>query len=157
MHDILARLGVDVVTIAVLGFLFKNWLLVRLKESVSDEYKRALEKFKEDQKWETRRREEATKVAEILSLWIQGPYLKNTTPEDNNARLHALQGKYWELALWLDPAALRSLNATLILTGAPGEKHKEALIAVRRLIVGAEDDIAAKELVHWNPLPFSTP
>ena len=137
------------ILIGILGFIFREWLTVRLIESVADEYKKSMEKFKDTLQWETRRREQAIKVANLISLWLLKEYDKSCDPNKN---IYQVQEKYWELALWLDAPILRELNLLFIKKGPVGIKHKETLVAIRKIIVGNEDDVRAEELVHWDPI-----
>ena len=147
--DILVSSAVTTASLSAIGFLLKEWVSTRLKESVADEYKRALEKFKAELQWDVRRREQATQVAELFSLWLTGEY---DSSRDANAIRLELQKKYWELSLWLDSPVLRKINELFVKGGPAGLRHKEALLAVRKLIVGADDDVTADELVHWDPV-----
>ena len=59
---------------AALAFILRKWASARIKESISAEYKKALELFKQQVAWERRRKEQAAEVAELLSLWMKGNY-----------------------------------------------------------------------------------
>jgi hypothetical protein len=76
-------------------------------------------------------------------------------PKDMVARRIELQRRYWEIALWLDAPVLRELNKFALGGGEQGVQHKIALIHVRKLIVGDDDDVTHEELVHWDPTPPS--
>jgi hypothetical protein len=133
-----------------LRFLAGNWIATRLKESISAEYQRALEQFKGELGWRARRKEQAAQIAELVSIFIR---ILHVPREEANALRAELQSKYWALALWLDAPTLRELNKAFIGAGEPGLQHKIALIQVRKLLVGQDDDIAPGELYHWDPLP----
>jgi hypothetical protein len=148
-QQVLASSAVTTVALSTIGFLSKEWLAARLKESVADEYKRQLELFKDSLQWETRRREQAAKVAEVFSLWMAANYKSSSNVNDLR---YELQQKYWELSLWLDATILRQVNAVLTSADAPGLRHKAALVAIRKLIVGEQDDVEPGELAHWDAI-----
>ena len=141
--------GMTAILLFALAYLSREWIKTRLQESIAHEYKKALEEHKESIQWESRRREQATQIAELISLWVVGSYDKT---RDKNMDRYQIQKKYWELALWLEPSVLRALNKAF--TGDPLAtlRYREALITVRKAIVGGTDDIRPEELVHWNPV-----
>jgi hypothetical protein len=147
--EVLASSGVTTVAVSALAYLSRRWLSVRLNEGIADEYRRALEKFKDSLQWDTRRREQAAKVAEVFSLWLAAGYSPSRSA---NEIRYELQRRYWELSLWLDASVLREVNAVLVAPGAPGLRHKAALIAIRKLLVAANDDVQPEELVHWDAI-----
>jgi len=148
-HEVLASSAVTTVALSVIGFLSREWISARLKESIADEYKRQLEQFKQSLQWEARRREQAARVAEVFSLWMAANY---DSSRNVNELRYELQQKYWELSLWLDAPILRQVNAVVISAAAPGIKHKAALVAIRKLIVGMGDDVKPEELAHWDAI-----
>ena len=135
---------------AVLIFVLKEWFTTRLRESIGDEYKRALEEFKDRLDWDSKKKEQAIQVAKIFSLWMRHHYYPK---EDiKNDRYH-LQFEYWQLAMWLDAPILKIVNQALTNTGEnKGLTHKEAMVAVRKLLWGKDDPILAGELVHWDAI-----
>ena len=137
-------------TTAAIISLLKLWISVRLKESISAEYKKALEEFKQQLGWEEKRRLQAAEIGNILSLW-RGRYKYDKTKDENLDR-YELQKKYWQIALWLDAPVLKALNQAFASSDNPGNTHKDALIAVRRLFVGNDDPIQPEELCHWEPV-----
>jgi hypothetical protein len=151
--DIFASSGVTTLSLALLAFLAKDWISTRLREGVAAEYNRALATFKEELRWDVRRREQATQVAEVFSVFFAQSY---DSSRDTNAIRLELQKKYWELSLWLDAPVLRQVNELFVQGGPAGLRHKEILVAVRKLIVGADDDVTADELVHWDPVKNPT-
>jgi hypothetical protein len=148
--DILLTSGLTTALTAALGFLLKEWISTRLKESIGAEYKKALELFKQQIAWEERRKQQAGEVAELFSLWLRANYDKTTDP---NLQLYELQKKYWGLVFWLDAPILRAIHDAFRSASDPGLTHKKALIAVRRMYVGSDDPVVADELYHWNPVP----
>ncbi len=149
--EIFSTSGLTVVLLGSLVFIGKNWFVNRLKESISAEYKKSLENYKEMVRWESVKKEKTTGIAEILSLWLLHNYDKK---RDRNLINYELQRKCWELSLWLDVPILRILNKVLIKQGPAGISHKEALSAVRKLILGDRNDpIEAEDFVHFDPFP----
>jgi len=147
--EILATSILTTAATATLAFLLKEWISARLKESISAEYKKALEVFKQELGWEDKRKQQAAELAELFSLWLQSNYDKT---KDKNIGRYELQKKYWQLVLWLDPPVLRAIHKAFASSGNPGITHKEALIAVRRLFVGNDDPIQPQDLQHWEPV-----
>ena len=140
--EIFSTSGITVILLALLVFI--------AKKSISAEYKKSLENYKQMLLWESVKKEKATAIAEILSLWLLHNYDKK---RDRNLINYELQRKYWELSLWLDAPILRILNKPLIKKGPPGISHKKALSAVRKLILGdCNDPIKPKEFVHFDPI-----
>jgi hypothetical protein len=135
---------------AVVGFLLREWISSRIKESIAAEYARALEEFRSRVAWEQKRKEQASEVADVVSLWLKGNYDTKTDP---NLTLYELQRRYWGLALWVDAPILRALHEALASPGNPGILHKKALIAVRKLYIGNDDPITPEELYHWPARP----
>ena len=150
--DILLTSSLTTAAMGVLGFLLKEWVSTRLKESVAAEYERALEVFKSQIAWEEKRKQQAAELAELFSIWMQANYDKE---KDVNLIRHELQKKYWELALWLDAPVLQAVHDAFKASAHPGIKHKEALIAVRRIYLGKDDPISPEELFHWDALPIA--
>lgn len=133
--EIFLTSGFTAILLAPLVFIAKNWVVNHLKESI---------------RWESVKKEKATAIAEIISLWLLHNYDKKRDP---NLIRYELQRKYWELSLWLDASTLRILNKALIKKVPAGISHKEALSAVRKLILGDRNDpIEAEDFVHWDPV-----
>lgn len=131
-----------------IGFLLKQWISTRLKESISAEYKKALQVFKQQISWEDKRKQQASEIAELLSLWLKPSYDKKM---DYNLGKYEFQKKYWQLALWLDAEVLDAVHNAFASANNPGITHKEALIAVRKLFIGKEDPIRPEHLYDFPP------
>ena len=127
---------------AALQFLASKWLEKRLESSIRHEYDRKLEEFRSD----IRRREQAARVAKLLALRFRQPPI-------SAAEFNELA---WELSLWLPADLVREL--TRCLCGAEGAKNpKEILIAVRKHILGKDDDgLLAEQIVHMEQKDGST-
>jgi hypothetical protein len=148
LNILLIAVTTNVLT-AVVIFLLKDWIKTRLKESIGAEYKKALEIFKGNLEWEAKKKEQAIQIAKLFSLWMRFNYY----PEgDINNDRYYLQHEYWQLAMWLDAPILKVVNQAFTYTGTPGLAHKEALIAVRKLLFGEDDPITAGELCHWDAI-----
>lgn len=145
--DIILTSGLTTAAIGALGFLLKEWVSTRLKESIGAEYKKALEVFKSEIAWEEKRKQQAAELAELFSIWMQANYDKQ---KDVNLIRYELQKKYWELALWLDAPVLQAVHEAFKTGEYPGIEHKKALIAVRRIYLGKDDPIRPEELFHWD-------
>jgi hypothetical protein len=143
-------LTTSAVTAGLIGlatFLLKGLVMTRLKETVSYEYKRSFEEFKATLTREEKRRQQASEVGKLIGLWASGGYDKDI--DQNRLRLD-IQTRYWELALWLDAGLVRGINQALI-QDRVGQLHKEALLAARKLLVGAEDDLTTADLIDFPP------
>jgi hypothetical protein len=147
--EILSVSALTTVGVGALGFLSKEWISTRLKESVAAEYKEALEVFKQQLAWRELRKRQAVEIAELFALWMQHNY---DSSKDVNLTRYDLQKKYWELALWLDEPILKAVHKAFQSAPNPGIAHKEALIEVRRLIVGKDDEIRAEDLFHFDAI-----
>lgn len=133
--EIFSTSGLTVALLAALVFILKNWFISHLKESI---------------RWESVKKEKATAIAEIISLWLLHNYDKKRDP---NLIRYELQRKYWELSLWLDAATLRILNKALLKKVPAGISHKKALSAVRKLNLGdRKDPVKPEEFIHWDPV-----
>jgi len=148
--DVLLTSGITTAATGILGFLVKEWASTKIKESIGAEYNKALEIFKSQINWEEKRKQQAAELAELFSIWMQANYDKEKDP---NLIRYELQKKYWELALWLDAPVLQAVHEAFKASAHPGIKHKEALIAVRRIYLGKDDPILPEELFHWDALP----
>ena len=148
--DVLLTSGITTAATGILGFLVKEWASTKIKESIGAEYNKALEIFKSQINWEDKRKQQAAELAELFSIWMQANYDKEKDP---NLIRYELQKKYWELALWLDAPVLQAVHEAFKASAHPGIKHKEALIAVRRIYLGKDDPILPEELFHWDALP----
>ncbi len=154
MHwtDILLTSTITTALTSALGFLLKEWIATRLKESISADYKKEFELFKQQITWEEKRKQQAAQVADLLSFFLAASYDKNI---DRNLHRHELQKKYWELALWLDAPILRAINDALNHPSAPIPHIYKALLAVRQLLVAKDDTISPEELFRWDPKPWT--
>jgi hypothetical protein len=146
--DILVSSALTTTLIGLGTYFFKNWITTHIKESVAADYRKAFEQFKQRIAWDEKRKQQAAELAELLSLWVRGNF--NQTGDPNLMR-YELQKKYWESVFWLDAPVLRAINRAFT-AAEPTMAYREALIAVRRLYLGAEDPISAEELVQWTPV-----
>jgi hypothetical protein len=149
--EILTTSAATTILMAALTFLLREWISFQLKESISAEYKKALEEFKQQLGWEEKRRLQAAEIADIFSLW-RGQHKYDKMKDENLVR-YELQKKYWQLALWLDAPALKTVHQAFASWDNPGITHKAALIAVRKLFVGNDDPIQPDELFSFDPVP----
>lgn len=134
---------------ATLAFLLKTWVSTQIKESIAAEYEKSVEAFKNRLEWDDKKKLQAAQVAELISVFLKQPYFADA---DVNHIRYELQRKYWEMSLWLDPSVLRAVHKTFNSYADVGLTHKEALIEVRRLFLGADDPIRPDELHHWTAI-----
>lgn len=93
-------------------------------------------------------------MAEIFSLWYAHNYDQT---HDVNYYRYELQKKYWELSLWLDAPIFKAVNDALITSG-PTIKHKEALSAVRKMLLdNPNDPIPPGDWCHWDAIQEGKP
>jgi hypothetical protein len=145
--DVASTSALTVAVLAAVAFLARAWAVSKIQEAVKADYQQALEELKESLRWEGLRRERAAAIADFLATWVA----ENFDPaKRNNVALLEIQRQYWMLALWLDTPALRALNKAL--AHKEGAHHVEALVEVRRSIVGEDQErLAAEEFISWSP------
>lgn len=154
LSDILSVSFLTAALLSLVGYLSKNLFTAALKA----EYSKALEKFKnelewelvqreEKLKWETVKRTNAAAVADFIALWVANRYYEI---EDEGKHQLEIQKKYWEIAFWLEPKALKELNKALTHSD-DGLALKQALIDVRKMILNDQGDpIEVDDFVHWD-------
>jgi len=120
-----ASSGATVTLIGVLAFLFRNWLLERLKFSLQKEHSEFLDKLG----WERKRKEQAAKVAEYLAFVNQ---LSETDEKSQYIRANQLS---WELAMWL-PEGIYKEVTNAIINRSEDCNELTAILAVRKLLLG---------------------
>jgi hypothetical protein len=94
MNWLETTLEISIITIllGILQFLFSNWIKLRLENSIKHEY----DKFIEDYRYDIKVKEQASKIAEYLSI-IEGKRLDPSGDFDFK-RANKLA---WELLIWL--------------------------------------------------------
>jgi hypothetical protein len=118
--------------VGILQFLASKWLEIRLTASITHEYDRKLEEYR----FEMRRREQAARVAKLLALSYRP-----------DVAVHEFNELAWELSLWLPADLVREL--TRCLCRAEGAMNpKELLIAIRKQLHAAGDNLTADQIVH---------
>lgn len=140
------------ISLLIVGFLARESIVARIRESVAAEFRREHEKYVAELKWEQSRREKASQIADVVSSWIALEHVpsKKADPQE----YLDVQRKYWELALWLDTDSLEALNAAL--TRREGAHYKLALAKVRtQLVEKGSRELPAEKWVHF-PLPEQT-
>lgn len=151
LGGIVSTSALTVAGLGLLAFFARTWAVSEIQEAVKADYQTALEELKEELRRDSHRRERATAIADLLAAWVAPNF---DDEQRNNRALLDVQRKYWDLALWLDVETLRKLNDGLAWT--KGADHLEALVAVRRLIVGDEvDPLQSHELIRWAPVDWS--
>lgn len=121
-----------VALVAIIQFLVSKWLESRITQSIKHEYDRKLEEYR----FEMRRREQAARVAKLLALSYRP-----------GVAAHEFNELAWELSLWLPADLVREL--TRCLCRADGAMNpKELLIAIRKQLHSAADDLTADQIVH---------
>lgn len=121
--------------VGVIQYLASKWLESRLTNSIKHEYDCKLEEYR----FEMRRREQAARVAKLLAI--------NFRP---GTTAHEFNELAWELSLWLPADLVREL--TRCLCGAEGAMHpKQLLIAIRKQLHSAADNLTADQIVHREP------
>ena len=126
--------------LAALQFLVTLWLGERFKAQMQRENSRFLEQLR----WETRVREQASRIAEYLSV---AKSLNGTNPPETYRRANELS---WELSLWLPTDVYRQLKTHL--TSDAGLRDYSVLISVRKELLGEKAvDLSAGEVLLHAP------
>ena len=133
------------VVFSIFLFICRHWLQAEIKESVAKGYRESLEEYKNSLAWQTKRKEQASEVAELFSLWHKWKYFPD---EQKDQFKYELQNKYWKLAIWLDAPLFRAINNALD-QSQDENSHKEAMLHARKLIVSESDDISVSEITHF--------
>ena len=125
----------------VLQWLLAEWLKARLQASLKHEYDKKLEiirnelsKAMEDYRAEIRRREQASKVAELLA---------NEFSENDSCR--TFNKLAWEIALAMPPEVVASFSKSLQ-TGGVEIHPKDLIVQLRSVFQGREDSVS-RELI----------
>ena len=125
---------------AVVAFLLKTWIEVRLKSSIEHEYDKKLESLR----FEIRTREQAAKIAELMAEARDGNV---ELPPERAKKINKLA---WELSLWLPAETVRELSSHLCYTKG-SKSMKEILVLVRKHILSnPDDDLKPEEIVHFS-------
>jgi hypothetical protein len=140
MSYLLTSLLAGGVSGTIVAFLLKTWIEARLKASIEHEYDRKLEALR----FEMRAREQAAKVAELMTEARDGSTELTPDPAKNINKLA------WELSLWLPADTVRELISHLCY--AEGSKTmKEVLVDVRKhILANPKDDLKAEQIVHFE-------
>ena len=117
--------------VAIIQLIGVTWLKSWVTAHVKHEWDRKLEDYRS----ETRRREQAAQVAQLLAL----NYRPGTAAHEFNALA-------WELTLWLPADLVRELTRCLCQTEG-AMSPKEVLIAIRKHLLG-RDDLTPDQIVH---------
>jgi hypothetical protein len=130
----------------VASLILKSWIEESVKKSFAEKleaYKLELSRQLEDYKRDLNRREQAVKVAELLSL------VKSGTAAD----IMKANQLSWELSLWLPSDTAKALAKVLArAVGAPS--RNKLLIDVRCILLGLKDpDLAEIDIATFpNPV-----
>lgn len=136
-QDVIAGF-VGVAAVQVLAML---WIAERLRASLQRETNTLLERLR----WDSKVREQATKVAEYMAL---ARNLREDSPESDYRTANRLA---WELAMWLPADTYRELGRAL---AQPSEAANplRVSIAVRRILLGKDaGDLGPNDIIHHAP------
>lgn len=135
-----AQVWSGVLLLAVLQFLLALWLKSRLESSIKHEYDKKLEAYR----FEMKAREQAAKVAELLSEANDGTVQRSP---DGVKKLNRLS---WELSLWLPANTVRDITSHLC--KAPESKSRnDILISARKhILMNPDDDLRAEQIVRFE-------
>ncbi len=135
------EVGIGVLIIAALQFLFGLWIKARLEGSIKYDYDKKLEEFR----YEIKIREQAAKVAEYMEL---ARNLRENSPESDYQKANRLA---WELAMWLPSPVYKRMAESLV---RPNEENNplEVVVDVRRLLLGEKaGDLTANNILCHKP------
>lgn len=125
-------LSIIICVVAAVQWMVSKWFEARLVQSIKHEYDKRMEELR----FETRKREQAARVSELLA--------SEFSADPETERFNRLA---WELSLWLPADIVREL--TRYLCKDDTAKHpKEILIAIRRLLHGDKDMLEPEMIVH---------
>ena len=123
--------------LGIVGFLARNLILERLKIELQKEHSLFLDQLQ----WDRKAQEQASRVAEYLSLARR---LSDDSPELDYRKANQLS---WELAMWLPSEVYR--NMTMAIAHPHAEANEMTVtIEVRKILLGSKagdltaDDIA---------------
>ena len=95
-----------------------------------------------DRLFEMYKSQQASKIAEFLSLWVIAE------PKENREDKLKLNQLSYEMSLWLPDDIYNELSKTL--QNVPDAKNpKEVLIAIRKIYHGVDDTLRAETIIHW--------
>jgi hypothetical protein len=131
-------------TVTLLGvatFLLRNYIVEKLKFSLSKEHSKFIDKLQ----WERKVQEQAARVAEYLALARR---LKETSSEKDYERANQLS---WELAMWL-PEEIYKKMVQAIAAPNKDDNELEVAISVRKLLLGDKaENLSSKDIAHHAP------
>jgi len=137
----LPEISLGVIILGILQFLSSLWISERFKASIQKENAIFLEKLK----WETKVREQASRVAEYMSIAI---FLKETDSPEKYQQANQLS---WELAMWLPDSVYKTMTKAI---ANPDSKVNalSVVVDIRKLLLG--DDFGN---LHQDELIFHAP
>lgn len=119
-------------TVLLVANLLAMAFLKRHVEAVVD---KRLRRLQIDMEWEQKVREQASKVAEYLSI---AHFLKSEDPAQNYARANQL---IWELAMFLPAETYKTVTGAVM----DGRQTFKALLEVRQYLVGSKLGVLTEE------------
>lgn len=145
MEQFIAFLGLTTLSscLVLLGlWLSREWLLIRLKDSIKHEYDKKLEEYK----YEVEKRKKAEMVARLLAHWI-------AHPEPDREQKKELNRQAFECYLWL-PDDIAGNLADLLAHERQGEiTVKTILIEIRKFLNKNDSNyskLTNQDLTHFN-------
>ncbi len=137
----LIDVSIGVLLLSALQFLITLWISERFKISLQKEH--AL--FMENQKWELKTREQATRVAEYLALARD---LRHDSSEGDYRKANQMS---WELAMWLPDDIYKEMVKAV---ANPDMETNEltTVIAVRHLLLQDKSGaLTSENVAHHAP------
>jgi hypothetical protein len=140
--DIAILLILQAIFALVLTLVLKPWIEERIKHRFAKEmaeYTLKMQQELERYKREMARRDQAAKVAELLSLVWSGDRTTVTVTKINQLS--------WEMSLWLPPELAKSLATVLATKNAKAEK---LLLDIRRTLLDLKvNDITENDIIKF--------
>lgn len=129
-------------TSGVLGFIFKMWIVEKIKQSIKFEHDKQLEAYKRL----LLNREKAEIVAELLSEWMESSHIKDQ--EKRHLNIKRMNTLAYQCYLWL-PKDIATELTKLLAHHPEASDSKEILAAVRKTLLGSEEALTAEAIVHF--------
>ena len=140
LQTFLSTLAGATIAGSVLTWLLSKWLGARIEGSIRHEY----DKRKADYENETKRRERAQLIADLMAEWMDSP-VDGTMASEQRKRLNKLS---FEATLWLPEDIARELSR--VLQSDPTAPNMfELLLGVRTHLSG-KHNLTVKDVTQWT-------
>jgi hypothetical protein len=129
---------------AIVAFLAKTWIEMRLKESIKHEYDQKLEQFKQELEASYLEKQKIELVSELIAEWMANPPGEIFSKE-YRTRLNRLS---FQASLWL-PTEL-AIELSKRLQNKPDAKTSWELILVARRLLTGDSSLGVEHVTFWG-------